>query len=204
MKLGYLDVMRSYRVLDGTAYAFKKGEKEILFQTAKPYFEFFRNMTGIDIDERDKIVDKTVTSKLIKAMNFNPKSKISVKEYLLRMAEITAESLNISPTRIYTIDELNEEILRIYNSKSELNYKIFEDKIKEPKNLSSITEMIGNYEVRELIGFIYGMLKKSLENQSTFNIKLLATLVPDELLAALYIFFLKNKNIIDTYGKLNF
>ncbi len=204
MKLGYLDVMRSYRVLDGTAYAFKKGEKEILYESAKPYYEFFKNMTGIDIEERDKIVDKTVTSKLIKAMNFNPKSKICTKEYLLRMAEITAQNLNISPVKIYTVEEFNTEILKVYSTKIEINYKTFEEKIKEPKNLSSLAEKIGDYEVREIIAFIYGMLKKSLESRSTFNIKVLATLVPKELLSALYIFFLKNRDTIDRYGELNF
>ena len=204
MKLGYLDVMRSYRVVDGTAYAFKKGEKDILFKMAQPYFDFFKRMTDIDIEERDKLVDRTVTAKLIRAMKFNPKSKISLKEYLLRMAEITAEALNISPVKIYTIEEMNEEILKSYKDKTEINYKTFEEKIKEPKNLSSLVEILGDYEVKEIIYFIYSMLKKSLENRSTANIKILATLVPEELLAALYIFFLKNKETIYRYGELNF
>ncbi|MEG1152606.1 MAG: patatin-like phospholipase family protein, partial [Oscillospiraceae bacterium] len=190
MQLGYFDVMRSYRMIEGIAYAFELGEKDKLFAKTTVFKKALEELFGFSIlDEAKSPVDRLVRSRIIKALNTKPKARVNVREYAMRIVELAAENMDISPTKIYTINEISQEIIDAYDKGSYISFKNIEQSLKEPKTLAKIRTIIENYEKKEVISFIYKNLQRIFEQKEIDNnIKLLAAVATKEFLAAMYIF----------------
>lgn len=200
--LGYLDVLKSYRVVDGTAYAFKKGSKEELYEKIKPCFKIYNEIIGMTFDENQGPVDKVVRGKLIRALSFNPKSNINIKEYLIRAAELAGEIMGLPPTVIYDLSSFNKEIIKRYREHESEFFKDLEINLKDPKNLAKTTKALEKYEKREIMEFIYRNISKLFYENAKVNVKIMASIAPKEFLAALYIFYIKNANTLTEYAKI--
>ena len=200
--LGYLDVLKSYRVLDGTAYAFIKGTKDEIFENIKPCFKIYNKIIGMTFDENQGPVDKVVRGQLIKAMDFNPKANINIKEYIIRAAELAGEIMELSPAIIYDINSFNAEIIKTYNEHEAEFLKDLDINFKDPKNLAKTAAILGKYEKREIMAFIYRNIAKLFYENAKVNVKIMASVAPREFLAALYIFYIKNSNTLGEYAKI--
>ncbi|MEF9984262.1 MAG: patatin-like phospholipase family protein [Oscillospiraceae bacterium] len=198
MQLGYFDLMRSYRMIEGTAYAFQIGEKEKLFQNTLVFQKALNELFGFSIlDDAKSPIDRLLRSRIIKALNSKPKARANIREYAMRVVELAAENMDISPTKIYTVNEISNEIIKAYDEGSYISFKDIEQSLKEPKTITKLRTIIENYEKKEVISFIYKNLQRIFQQKEVDNnIKLLAVVATKEFLSAMYIFALKNKNDI--------
>lgn len=194
-ELGYLDVLRSYRMIDGTTYSFVKGEKEKLYERSEIFQNAVKALIDFSIDEMPKKpMMKIIRSKIIKTLNVKPKTKINIKEYALKTLEITAENMDIYPAKVYTIDEIENEIIKSFDRENYISFKVIDKALKEPKTITNLTTVFSDFEKKEIISFIYkGLYKTFKHKEADVNLKLLSQVAIKEFLSALYIYAIKNK-----------
>lgn len=107
MTLGYYDTLKKFEVYDGNAYTFYKDDK---------YFDDFEprlaQIVQEDEDNKSKfnILDSWGEAKLAKMVEQHNEKGCKEVRFELAILEMLAETFEISPEKIYTIEEMTKKI----------------------------------------------------------------------------------------------
>ena len=108
--LGYLDTMKTYDAFAGNAYTLIKNNSERGL-TGFRKNSFYAIKTGISTDKNNfSITNSIIKSNWEHILSERNKKGVKITSEILSCVEIVAEILKISPTKIYTIQSLNEKI----------------------------------------------------------------------------------------------
>lgn len=146
MNIGYLDTLKTFGMLKGCKYYIKNDNKEkikyefinkLKLEDLKKIYSFL----GIDFNGKTLTSNRLILDIIIRTIQQYTDGKIEVESIYAAMAEITAEQLDIDKKRVYSMDDLIDEILKKYD---------------EIKNSDDFKQYIGN--IKKLI-----MSKNQLE-----------------------------------------
>lgn len=108
MQLGYLDTMRSFHRYEGTWYALNQNHyKKEAVRLTKEFLAYLKS------NEFFKRIGKKVTPKWIMQHHLQPEL------FAIYLLEETARIVSVEPSKLYTIDELCEEVVAVFNEKKE-------------------------------------------------------------------------------------
>lgn len=158
IKFGYNDTLKTFKVLEGNKYTFKRGSLKRNFKRNKD--KFYENLSFYIKDS--KIRYKKIYSK----DKFNEFNKI---------LEQTAKAFNIAEENIYRASILNVLIKSEYRKHNNLSFKSIKSMIKKGIIKRNLVSM-------ELICFIYKEIIKDKKNA-----KKLSILFPNSFLCAIYL-----------------
>lgn len=192
IKLGYLDAMKLYGKLEGSAYAFLPREirynAQRLSSFADEIFTMVReNMGGPDY------IQHIARFRLVKAMRRNPKEEITVEEVVASAMEITGKLMEVDPTETYTAKSFNQAILEKFAGVE----GVVEDTLEEIRStktfaLKDVLDRVQKEGKSHIVSFLYGELKRMMaENSDMGEFWGLSVMVPTELIAAVYVYGLK-------------
>ena len=108
-RLGYLDTMKSFRRLEGKAFAFEPGGLDHFLSKYPDIIR--RSFSHIES------VDSAVIGALL-LLRKHADIHRNRKNAMLAFSEITGKSLGLSPERLYSFSEFLEEILSVYKDAS--------------------------------------------------------------------------------------
>ncbi len=194
IKLGYLDTMRSYGVLEGHAYAFELGECEKLYNTFKKDIQYYENALEIGVQRiPTSPAEKLARYRIINTLNRRPKARVNMPLYIQRSAEIAAELMDVAPDIVYTNESINKAILTKFDEQVKFSFTHIEKALETPKSVAETAKLLAKFEKKELTSYIYSVIDKVMKKKGGGRwIKALAGISTKEFIGALYIFFLKN------------
>lgn len=119
IELGYLDTLRAFNKVTGTKYYIKNNEEAHQGDNyiGKIGTEDFKNLYKFLGLEWGKVTknSKIIIDKILRVIQQYSPSNFTSDSVILAMAEITAEQLGIERKKIYSLDELIENIYSVYN-----------------------------------------------------------------------------------------
>lgn len=196
MKLGYLDTMKVFDMLEGQYYTFEKGahiEADKYNEKCKSvYRKIFTNLPSIGTWE------KIATDKLLNYIKNYNKRIFEEKSNVLDILEIAAQEYDIDYTKIYSFDELIRLILEKYDKSVESEqYKeiLSMSKIKESiGSLEELKKLIKSYDKGNIIAYlVYLLTLEEITLVQKRQILAITTVMPNYVCSAIMIAGYKNK-----------
>ncbi|MFA9381061.1 MAG: patatin-like phospholipase family protein [Acetanaerobacterium sp.] len=200
--LGYQDCMKHYDRYDGAKYTFHKGEEHKNALQIYSLFQAFFMRMGVDIDAKapaglpegldtvhEYLAKYAVIRTVKKRLN---KQAVKSVDVVTAAAEAAGEILELSPIEIYSFEKFNLRVVNHVVRLSRLPYSELELdvgfalSIKE--SIASITKVVSPIAVHNRMMYILSYLsdyEKLADNKRV--ISLLASAMPTEFMAALYI-----------------
>lgn len=183
-RYGYLDTMKAFGVFDGYAYTFVKNSAIELYRDFKKEAGLPEKL-GISSQKlKYSISDKVISAKwkkIIKDRNLRRDARVS--DYLVS-AELAAEILDIDPSKIYTIERMDE---RIQEELTKIEASTWDRDLKGAKKVRDIIGALALVDKKKRFKNIAVELKYILENEEEFSAPGLATLYTEEFFAAIYV-----------------
>lgn len=190
IRLGYLDAMKLFGDYEGCAYTMAVGEAEKLEQKILPRLSvIYYRLMDLMSEKGKKQVSSIVAGRIISAATHRrglSEEQMNLSTLLMGTSELAAELLLISPTKIYTANGFIEEIQRAYQLSLFEKEAYFStlDKIGTGK----LSHLFGKIKKDLVLPSVCHLLHRYLVNKNdTVPIEVLATFVPKELLAAIFI-----------------
>lgn len=160
MKLGYLDTMKVFNMLEGQYYTFKKDthiEANKYNRNCNDiYRKIFTNLPSIGT------LEKIATDKFLNYLKNYNKRIFKEKSNVLDILEIAAQEYEVDCTKIYAFDELINIVLEKYNKNVESNqYReiLSISKIKESiSSLEELKKLIKSYDKGNIIAYLVNLL----------------------------------------------
>lgn len=155
MQLGYYDTLKAFGKLKGHTYYLKCGEniKERYEFINKLEFDDLKKMytfLGIDFSSKNIASNKLILDVILRTIQQYIDGKMESSNILPAMAEITAEQLEIDKKKVYTFDELIDEIIKRYEEiKSSDDFKEYVTNIK--KLITSRNQLEFDREVKKTL-----------------------------------------------------
>lgn len=122
IELGYYDTLKTFGKLKGCRYYIYpseddlKSKRDILNNLNLGDFKKMYSFLGIDWSSKPSPANKLILDVIIRTIQQYINGKLSSETIFPAMAEITAEQLEIERKRLYTLDELIDEIVKKYES----------------------------------------------------------------------------------------
>ncbi len=189
MRLGYLDALKYLGSYEGMAYTFYEGECQKLDETAAQTFsELLSNTENtFDTSHVNRGLLNVAKNAVFRVITRKKRRSVLKISNLVSAAEIAAEIFAVSPLKIYTAESFNSEILRIYER---YNEELIEPElIFDEKNIKNAVENIS--KTLSSPGRCVFCVKKIIEyldcGEELYTLTLLAAIMPQEFLAAVYI-----------------
>jgi len=182
-RYGYLDAMKAFGIFDGYAYTFVKNSNIEIAKDFKRDVRLARKLGISSGKSRYSIADKMILTKwkkIIKDRNSRKETRIS--DFLLS-AELAAEILNIDPSKIYTIERMNE---RIKEELQKIEERPLDRETKGAKRAKGIIGALAMVDKKQRFKNIAVELKYIFENEEEISANRLAIMYTEEFFAALY------------------
>ncbi|MBQ7938616.1 MAG: patatin-like phospholipase family protein [Oscillospiraceae bacterium] len=195
LALGYNDTMRSFGVYDGTAYTFEKGECEKMQSEFEKYcVDMLIKCGAVGISEKSSYS----RSLAVKGFCEKRRHRLGLMGHDLAMLciESAAEFFLLDPTPVYTGDSLGKEILRACRPFEEKGKNPMAVIFSSPKPLNYKLGQLQPLDRKDVIAYLVRLFEE-LRNSDSQNrdLRSLCRFMPEEFFAALYISFLKTKEI---------
>ncbi len=114
--MGYLDALKSFGAYEGKKYYIKGDSKEKLTQAYPLILDELNILDSmLDLKVNSITANKLINYPLLRTIYKYINSKLSSITIIQAAAEITAEVFNIQRLKVYTWDELIDEIMRAYD-----------------------------------------------------------------------------------------
>lgn len=119
IELGYLDTLRAFNKVTGVKYYIKNNEDShqgdnYIGRIGTEDFKNLYKFLGLEWGKVTKN-SKIIIDKILRVIQQYSPSNFTSDSVILAMAEITAEQLGIERKKIYSLDELIENIYSVYN-----------------------------------------------------------------------------------------
>ena len=190
IRLGYLDGMKMLGSYGGMAYAFAPGQVEALEEAHLEALSriFLRTMEALS--RKDKLeVDAIVAGRILTAATrrrVSTPQQLNLRELHLCCAELAAELLGLEPTELYTAETFDRQLRQRYAALAARAVEVlaaFGDKKK-----LNLRQLIGSLQGEMLLAAATQIIRQLVAGIPTgVSIQLLASLLPREFLAALYL-----------------
>lgn len=181
INLGYNDTLKAYGKILGFRYSFKKTHSKNFDLLAEKYSRKIFLFESIDPAQR--IVVKQIIAHPLSSTirEFTLNKSLTKSEIFIRGLEITLELLRYSPLKIYSIENINKELISMFKDKEKYNFnELF-------KNILPTNAKIGTgIDTKYLIGCI--LYKLLSIDEYTVDIIWLATIFPKETTSAFYLY----------------
>ncbi len=183
IKLGYSDTLKAFDKALGFRYAFTKksykGHENLSHKFVKNIHVFESEIPRKMLRHTKWItMPKNIDIPLTKQIKMHTIRPLEAKDYFVRGAEICMEILNISPYKIYGIDNLNEVLIKRFLKKEKYEYsEIF----------NNIKSLPSGVDKEYLTGCI---LYRMIEMGFSDDIYLMSVIFPRETVAAFYLYTL--------------
>ncbi len=185
--LGYNDTMKAYGYMEGMFFSFKSGEGSINFKALKSY-----------MGNAEKIIDEMLLRPVSRAVQTMDSKSVSgflgegsflrnPSDMLIRIAEMAGIVYKISPVRVYSFKEYNEEILKAY---MEFGGTYESRKISDIEVFGILSAIARAVDNRSITALMVQLLLK--EKELSDAMWALAEIMPREFAAAVYISMLVN------------
>lgn len=155
--MGYLDALKSFEVYEGKRYYIKKSSDNdsiLAYPLKSEELSILDSM--LDLKANSAAANKIISYPLLRTISRYIKTKLSSRNIIQAAAEITAETLGINRLKVYSWDELIDEIIKVYDSVKVENTSV--------RNMKMLTTLLRN---------------KRAEDIDILDIKSLATLNTD-------------------------
>ncbi|MBQ6878364.1 MAG: patatin-like phospholipase family protein [Oscillospiraceae bacterium] len=193
MALGYNDTMRSFGKLDGTCYAFEKGESEKMQEEFEKFcVDMLVKCGAVPLSEKGLYYK----SLAVKGLSEKRKQRFGLmhKNLATVCAETAAEIYCVNPTKVYTGKSVAESILKEYLPFAEKDENPMAVLFRTAKPLNYKLGQIGSLDSRDIIAYLVelwlGLFSGETPNR---DLRTLCRFIPKEFFASLYISFLKIK-----------
>lgn len=113
--MGYLDALKSFEVYEGKRYYISKtsaSENRLAYPLRSEELTILDSM--LDLQANSAAANKIISYPLLRTIYKYVKGKLGAKTLIQAAAEITAETLGICRLKVYTWDELVDEIMKAY------------------------------------------------------------------------------------------
>lgn len=197
MELGYLDTMKSLGYFDGYAYTFEKKE---LDGNIERYMQLLDDLLeALEIAPAGSPLSIITTKRMSSSLRWGKRRRNSKRTDFVRCAELAAEMLDLDPTVVYTAREFNRLISESFHQTEVISREEIEQTLRNAKNdLPSIMEVarrISRVEAAEMLGFVYNSIAEAaLGRNPAINLSMIASVMPKEFCAAVYIYLIKNED----------
>lgn len=205
IQLGYLDTMKSFKMYEGSWYTF---DKESFHQHYKQFYKQLSSfMATANKDIKDYLHQEENQLFLLEQLSNEWMGTIGKKEFPYVLYELTGKMLHISPTKVYTFVEFEQEILDRY--KQMTKETSFQDVLKVLQTNRTYdfvkTAKEWQEELKESIPFLsplkvcfYFLSVLESEDKDAFKDwkgQLLIRIYPYPFLMALFLYFLKQNKM---------
>lgn len=134
IKLGYLDTMKTFDIVSGKTYYLVQNlsKKEKTLEVGNLSRKNIREMLGIT-KSTPKPIKKLITRKFFKTLDKYIDIEVKTNTAIcIAMAEVLSKILDIDPTKVYTLNDLNNIILKLCDkTKSSHEFKSFANAIRK-------------------------------------------------------------------------
>lgn len=120
MELGYYDTLKAFGKLKGSRYflvpteEFEENKNTYIKSLGIEDFKRMYKFLGMDWTGKTSLNNKFILDRIMRTIQQYADSKLTGDAVFPAMAEITAEQLGIERRKIYTLNELVEEIIKAY------------------------------------------------------------------------------------------
>ena len=198
IRLGYLDGLKVFSAYDGLYYAFIKGSLNSLFKLRHGKYNIICDTCAVSpTTAYEGFIEKNATSALKKTMKNRGYAGTKYETTMLCAAELCGQIFGLDPTLIYTAESFVERL-----EEKVIGYSVEIRKILKknrenptPETLKQSLSILSK-EIRTVV--IARMITNNLTNENPYSFAPIATLMPSEYLAALFIATVINN---DVYSK---
>lgn len=156
MELGYYDALKAFDRLKGKKYYiipysdYEEYKKRYLGDAGINDFKKLYEFLGIKWGKKLSATDRLILYKIIKTIRKYAGEKLSMRNVIPAMAEITAEQMGIDRIEVYTLDKLIEKIeLRYESIKGDRDFKAYMDGIRHLVSIKNQKQF--NIEVKNML-----------------------------------------------------
>lgn len=183
MMLGYLDTMKLYGAFDGNAYTFiKSSNNKGLNASAKAKYDALQ-LEKSSGRKLFALADKIIERHWSILVNERNKHGVQKTNDILACAEMAAEVLEIDPTKIYTIDGLNQRIKEELAKLEEASFPTIKNELIQQlsKDIATITDE------KQRIKYFATEIANDIKENRELWVQKLAPLFVKEFYVGLYI-----------------
>lgn len=202
IQLGYLDTMKSFGIYEGSWYTFDKQASQR--HDNQFYKRFVKFLSIANNDVKNYLQQEENQLFLLEQLNNEWIGTIRKKEFPYALYELTGKMFHIPPTKVYTFDEFEEEIIDRYEQiKAETSFQEVV-KVMQTNRSYDFVKTVKEWqeELKESIPFLSHVkvcfyFISVLENTTKvafkdWKVQLLIRMYPYAFLTALFLYFLKD------------
>ena len=190
IKLGYYDTMKTFNLLEGDLYTFKR-KSNILSSKYEDRMNYNYNkiFSGLpDVSPFEKIAQNSIKEYLEK---YN-RELFTINSNVLTSLEFAANIFDIDMLNVYSFKQLSKLVMKKVNVQKKNNdYKnLFNLKsiIKKMFRVDSIKDITDSYDKKNLVCYVTDLLNKDmLSFDDKKEIWIFSSLMPDVVLSAIFI-----------------
>lgn len=156
IRMGYYDTLRAFNKIDGKKYYFipmseaeKNRTKEyynLNIEDLKKLYDFLGMKWGVQSSPTNKLI----FNKVMRTIRSYSNEKLGWDTIIPAMAEITAEQMNIDRMKVYSLNELIDDILSEYQRIK--NYSGFDEYMEKIRSVVKVkTQIEFNRSIKDLL-----------------------------------------------------
>ncbi len=177
LRLGYLDTLKSFNIIDGRAYAIVKNQFGAFYREKKKDYDLLRRRLGISEQSRLQPEKLSNFSQKQKSGQAHQNSEYEQKAYLFSAMEQAGEILGLDPERIYSLSVFHQRLLAAYHSVPLL-----------PKMGAKSLKAL--FDKKKTLKFLTQVILEQIRQDSSVKLSALSRLFPEEMKGALYLVLL--------------
>ena len=183
-RYGYLDCMKAFGVFDGYAYTFVKNSLMEIDEEFRKDGTLEKKLGIYSGRSRYSIADQLLAAKWKKIISDRAARKGSRISEILISAELAAEILEIDPSKIYTVERLDE---RIQESLSQIEAYPIDRGAKGAKFIKTFLETLALVDRKQRLKNMASEIRRVIDNDEELPASRIASLYTEEFFAALYV-----------------
>lgn len=191
MVLGYLDAMKEFGKLEGTAYSFQKGETAANARALCKQFDLISVKTGFSVRRYSKLALEPNVNIRLTRIAHSERVGMTSDSAIAAAGETAARVFGLSPLETYTFAQLNEKLLdELFQIHTE-NLAELTELLGNGKNARDVLRALGKVDKRHVAAFCHIELRRAYERGATPLLGILGKLVGAEFAAGFYLFALE-------------
>ena len=183
-RYGYLDCMKAFGVFDGYAYTFVKNSLMEIDEEFRKDGTLEKKLGIYSGRSKYSIADQLLAAKWKKIISDRAARKGSRISEILISAELAAEILEIDPSKIYTVERLDE---RIQESLSQIEAYPMDTEAKGAKRIKAFLETLALVDRKQRLKNMAAEIRRIIDNDEELPASRIASLYTEEFFAALYV-----------------
>lgn len=183
-RYGYLDCMKAFGVFDGYAYTFVKNSTIEIDAEFKKAGSLEKKLGIYSGKSRYAIADNILSAKWKKIINDRAARKGSRISEILVSGELAAEILGIDPSKIYTIERLDD---KIKEKLSQIEAYPMDNEAKGAKRIKSFLETMALVDKKQRLKNMATEIRKIIDDDDELSAVRIASFYTEEFFAALYV-----------------